>query len=365
METQMTESYTERFFTKRSLDSLMSALSTHYPQLDAERFNELIHDSTWEALAIKGRMRHVTECMHKVLPDSFEEAVDILLRAAPEISGWEGMTLPDYVEVYGQGSWDKAMAALTEFTRYSSSEFAIRPFLISEPERTAEFLERLADDENEDVRRFASEGCRPRHPWAMALPLFKRDPSLILPILEKLKSDESEYVRRSVANNLNDISKDNPDIVLAIAERWIGQSPNTDWLVKHACRTLLKAGNRRALTVFGYGSAENMRVADFQLDKETITLGEKLAFTFSLDLTTAEEAKVRLEYGIYYMKANGTHSRKVWKISEKAYQPGSHTISKTHKFIDRTTRKHYQGTHCISIIVNGEEKAKREFMLEK
>lgn len=361
----MAESYTELFFTKQSLGAMMTALSKVYPQLDAKKFNELIHDSEWESRAIKARMRHVTECMHQVLPDSFDEAVDILLKAAPDIRGWEGMTLPDYVEVYGQEYWDTSMSALAEFTKYSSSEFGVRPFLVNEPAKTAAFLEHLADDENEDVRRFASEGCRPRHPWAMALPVFKKNPSLILPILEKLKDDESEYVRRSVANNLNDISKDNPDIVLAIAERWVGQSENTDRLVKHACRTLLKAGNRRALAVFGYGSAENMQVSDFQLDKETVTLGEKLAFTFLLDLATTKETKVRLEYGVYYMKANGTLSRKVWKISEKAYLPGSHTISKKHNFIDRTTRKHYQGKHCISIIVNGEEKAKRELMLKK
>jgi 3-methyladenine DNA glycosylase AlkC len=97
------------------------------------------------------------------------------------------------------------------------------------------YLYTRAEVQNHDVRRLASEGCRPRLPWAMALPQFRKDPSPALPILEKLKNDESDYVRKSVANNLNEISKDHPQLVLDICERWYGQTANTDWLVKHAC----------------------------------------------------------------------------------------------------------------------------------
>ncbi len=362
----MTDSYyKERFFTKHSLNAMMTALSKHYPRLDTEKFKNLIYDSKWENRVIMQRMRHVAECMHKVLPDSFEESVEILLKASPEIRGWECMSLSNYVEIYGQKFWDKSMSALVEFTKYGSSEFGIRRFLANEPEKTAAFLEGLTDDNNEEVRRYASEGCRPRHPWGIDLPVFKKNPSFILPILEKLKNDESEYVRRSVANNLNDISKDNPDTVLEIAEQWYGQSPNTDRIVKHACRTLLKAGNRRALVLFGFGNSKNLIVSDFQLDKKVITLGgEKITFTYLLEVKAKKETKVRLEYGMYFMKANGKLRRKVFKISEKSYQPGFYRISKKHKFIDLTTSKHYKGTHCVSLIVNGDEKDKLEFMLK-
>lgn len=361
----MSDLYYAQFFTRRSVDALITTLSKYYPILDKEKLKKLIYDSQWENQWIRQKVRHVTECMHKVLPDSFDETVEILLKAAPEVSGWwEGMTLPDYIELYGQNFWDKSMSALVEFTKYTSAEFAIRPFLINQPEKTTAFLECLTSDDNENVRRYVSEGCRPRHPWGMALPLFKKDPSLILPILEKLKNDESESVRRSVANNLNDISKDNPETVLEIAEKWYGQSPNTDWLVKHACRTLLKNGSRRALKLFGFESTKNLIVSNFQLNKKSITLGEKITLTYSLDVKTDKETKVRLEYGVYFMKANGQLRRKVWRIAEKSYQPGSYMISKNHKFVDSPTKKHYQGTHCISIIVNGEEKEKLEFMLK-
>lgn len=364
LERMMAERLKDRFFTGHSLDAMMAVLSEHYPELDTKRFKKLIYDAGWENRALKQKMRHVTECMHRVLPDSFEKSVEILLKAAPEISGWESMTLPDYIEVYGRRHWEESMSALTEFTKYGSSEFAIRPFLIKEPEKTAAFLKGLTNDENEHIRRFASEGCRPRLPWAMALPLFKKDPSLILPILENMKNDESEYVRRSVANNLNDISKDNPDIVMEIAEAWYGKTPKTDRLVKHACRTLLKKGNRRALALFGFGNSENLAVSDFQLDKASITLGEKITFTCSLEVKAEKKTDVRLEYGIYYMKADGNPRKKVFKISEKSYPPGSHIITKQHRFVDLTTRKHYKGTHCVSIIVNGDEKEKLAFILK-
>ncbi len=360
----MADRLKEKFFTKHSLNAMMGVLSKHHPNLDTEKFNKMIYDAEWKNRALKQKMHHVTECLHKVLPDSFDESIKILLKAAPKVNGWESMTLPDYVEVYGQKYWKKSMAALTEFTKYGSSEFAIRPFLINDPEKTVAFLKGLTDDENEEVRRFASEGCRPRHPWAMALPVFKNNPSLILSILEKLKNDESEYVRRSVANNLNDISKDNPDTVLEIAEAWYGQSPNTDWIVKHVCRSLLRAGNRRALVLFGFGSTKDLFVSNFQLDKGSITLGEKIEFTYSLEVKAKKETKVRLEYGVYFMKANGKPKRKVFQISEKSRQPGSNTISKKHRFVDLTTRKHYKGRHFISVIVNGEEKEKLAFMLK-
>ncbi|GLL57169.1 hypothetical protein KUBF_48340 [Bacteroides finegoldii] len=72
------------------------------------------------------------------------------------------------------------------------------------------------------VRRLASEGCRPRLPWAMALPNLKKDPTPIIPILENLKNDPARFVRLSVANNLNDIAKDNPEIVIDLAKKWKG-----------------------------------------------------------------------------------------------------------------------------------------------
>jgi 3-methyladenine DNA glycosylase AlkC len=226
------------------------------------------------------------------------------------------------------------------------------------------YMRAWAEDENEHVRRLASEGCRPQLPWAMDLPAFKEDPSPILPVLETLKDDPSAYVRKSVANNLNGISKDHPALVLDICERWIGQSKERDWIVKHACRTMLKAGNRRALLLFGFADPAHLHVENLALDRERLPIGETVQYTFDLCVEGQEPCKVRLELGVYYVKARGNLSRKIFQIREAAYEPGRHRISRRHSFQERSTRKHHPGEHQLSIIVNGVEKALLSFQLE-
>jgi 3-methyladenine DNA glycosylase AlkC len=228
-----------------------------------------------------------------------------------------------------------------------------------------DYMKKWAEDEDEKVRRFASEGCRPRLPWAMALPKFKKDPALILPVLEKLKDDESEFVRRSVANNLNDISKDNPDIMLETCKKWYGKSENTDWIVKHACRSLLKAGDKRALMIFGYSDPAYISIENLTLEEKSVQIGNDLHYSFELVNSGSETSKVRLEYRIDFMKANGKQSGKVFKITENNYKPGSYQFKKRQSFADMSTRKHYEGEHRISIIVNGETKAGSVFNVKK
>ncbi len=359
----MAEPLKEQFFTSASMNKLADTLTKFYPVFDKKRFLNLVFDTSFKAKELKEKMHHTTECLHIVLPESYPEALEILKKAAPLITGFESLSLPDFVELCGMEDWDLSLPALKHFTRYSSSELAIRPFIAQDPERVMAFMNDLTEDENKNVRRFASEGCRPRLPWAMGLPGFKKDPGLILPILEKLKDDESEFVRRSVANNLNDISKDHPDLALDIFERWYGHSPKTDEIVKHACRTLLKAGNKRALILFGFSDPANMKVEKLKLDKEMISIGQDLRFSFDLCMNEKKKSRVRLEYIVHYVKAKGKISKKVFQIIEKEYAPGRHKISRKQSFIDMTTRKHYPGKHQIAIMVNGVEKSLISFDL--
>src|SRR5262249_41961049 len=159
-------------------------------------------------------------------------------------------------------------------------------------DRMLQQMMRWATHPNEHVRRLASEGSRPRLPWAMALPPFKRDPVPLLPILEALRADPSEYVRRSVANNLNDIAKDHPDLVLEIAQRWLGNSADTDRLVRHACRTLLKRGDQRVLRLFGHHDAVNVTVTAFKLGAGEIPIGSDLTFAFTVRAASATSARI-------------------------------------------------------------------------
>jgi len=361
----MAERLKDMFFTNESATKMADEIKKHYSEFDKQKFIKLVFDENFKSKELKERMRHVTICLQKILPKDFKLVVEIFKKSAPNVKGFEAMCLPDFVELYGQEDWENSMPALKHFTQFASSEFAIRPFLNKDPNRGIKFMDECAEDQHKNIRRFASEGCRPRLPWAMALPKFKKDPSLILPVLEKLKNDESEFVRRSVANNLNDISKDNPEIALEVCEKWYGKTKYTDSIVKHACRSLLKAGDKKALKLFGFGNPAKIKIENLELSQENLNIGDELHFTFKLNVDENKGSKIRLEYAIFYMKANGKLSKKIFQIIEKEYSLGTYSLKRKQSFANMTTRKHYPGEHQIAIIVNGEEKVKNSFILDQ
>jgi 3-methyladenine DNA glycosylase AlkC len=359
----MPDKLKDLFFTASFVAQLGDAIQRVVPDFDRDKFSNLVFDASWESRELKERMRHVTECLHETLDKDYPQALEVLIGIAPSFSGFDTMVFPDYVERYGLDRWDLSLPALAFFTTLCSSEYAIRPFLAHDPERAMEHLYAWAEHENHHVRRLASEGCRPRLPWGIALTSFKKDPSPILPVLEKLKDDPSEYVRKSVANNLNDISKDHPELVLDVCERWHGQTANTDWIIKHACRGLLKSGNRRAMHLFGFADTENVTVSNLTFDRCTLSVGEELPFTFELRVDSEEACRVRLEYAVEYARPEGKVSRKVFQIKEESFAPGTHVISRKLTLADQSTRKHYPGQHRITIIVNGVGMAEAAFEL--
>jgi 3-methyladenine DNA glycosylase AlkC/predicted GIY-YIG superfamily endonuclease len=350
-------------YNKTYITNLAKAFSKKYSRFDQDKFIALIFDSSWSEKELKERMFHISSTLKALLPKDYKKSIDIVLKVAPDFGGFEAMFFPDYVERFGADNSNKEVSlnALKELTKYSSSEFAIRPFIKSDESFVMKRLLKWSKDKNYHIRRLSSEGCRPRLPWAMALPKFKENPSLILPILENLKDDPEEYVRRSVANNLNDISKDNPKIVLKIAKKWIGHSKERDKLVKHALRTLLKAGNSEAMKLFGFITPKDVIVKNISLLDKYINIGESGEFSYEFKMKTP--GKIRLEYAIDYLKKNGKHNRKVFKISENNYDEGIFSGSKKHSFKQMSTRKHYAGEHFISLIINGKEMKTTSFFL--
>ena len=359
----MTENLKDNY-NKAYIQRVALEVSKQYRPFNKLKFIKLVLNSSWEELELKDRMKRIRFSLHECLPIEYNQAIEVILASSHSFGSFEGMFFPDFVETYGieKKHWNTSLNALEELTKFSSSEFAIRPFIIESPERIMKRMLKWSESKNYHVRRLASEGCRPRLPWSIAIPIFKKDPGLVLPILENLKNDPELYVRRSVANNLNDISKDNPEIVLKIAKRWFGENEEVDWVVKHALRTLLKKGNQDALKLFGYGSVSSVRVSSISLPKKPILIGNALEFSFSLECK--KESKLRLEYVIDYMKSNGKHSSKVFKISERTFNKGEHQISSKQSFKQMSTRKHYSGVHYISVIVNGIRKEKYEFKVK-
>ena len=350
-------------FTRSLLEHFADGVREAYPAFDREAFLAAVFDDAWAGKELKQRFRAITLALGRTLPSDYREGVAVLEAIADRFRGFEYLFFPDYVMVYGLDDWETSMRALERFTMASSSEEAVRPFIKRDPERMMAQMLEWAGHPNEHVRRLASEGCRPRLPWMMALDDFKRDPSPIMPILERLKDDESEYVRRSVANNLNDVSKDHPALVLALAQRWHGESERTDAILKHGCRTLLKRGIPEALALFGFAPEAEVTAGGFRLASDRVPFGGDVVFAWELRHDAAEPVPVRLDYAIDYVKKNGKTSRKVFKLSERSVPPGAVSYSRKQPLRDMTTRKHYPGMHRVTLIVNGREAASAEFEL--
>ncbi|GAB2673428.1 DNA alkylation repair protein [Paenibacillus thermoaerophilus] len=342
--------------------SVARSVRADFPE---ERFVSLALDGDWERLELKQRFSRLAEVLRETLPGDYREALDVLNRLAPVCSGFEYLFFPAFVERYGLDDWEASLPALEWLTRFSSAEFAVRPFIVRDTERMMAQMLRWAEHENEHVRRLASEGCRPRLPWAMALNGLKRDPSPVLPILERLKRDPSLYVRRSVANNLNDIAKDHPELVKELAVRWSGQHPDTDWILRHGCRTLFRHGDEEALSLFGYESADDVRVSRLRLSAEEARIGGSLTFECEIANGSDKPQKLRVAYGIDFVKSGGKLSRKWFKLADKPFAPGATVLSRSHSFRNLSTRKHYPGPHRLVIAVNGDEKAAAEFLLRE
>ena len=324
----------KNMWNDRFYSGYMKALKSVLDDFDERSFLSQIFDDEWENRELLQRARHNTTVLKKFLPADYKQAIAKILalikylKMTPywemieqnSLEGKYGLSLEygflgDYVEQYGLDDYETSVNAIEEITQFTSCEGAVRAFIIKYPKEMMNQMLTWSKHPNQWVRRLSSEGCRPRLPWTMALPSLKENPAPIIPILENLKNDPSEFVRKSVANNLNDIAKDNPLIVIDLARKWQGKSENTDRIIKHGCRTLLKQGNKEVMDIFGFDFANNVLIKDFQIITPKVKIGESLEFCFKLVNNNPSKTSIRLEYGLYYQKANGTLSKKVFKIS--------------------------------------------------
>jgi len=352
----------KNLYSKTLIKNLCTEIYNIHTDFDIQSFAEQVFDKHWKNKELKQRMRHIAECLHTHLPTDYKKTIEILKPVSENFSGFEYMFFQDYVECYGLDYFDTSIEALEHFTKYASSEFAVRAFILQDEKRMMKQMMDWAKSDNHHVRRLASEGCRPRLPWAIALPAFKKNPQPVLKILKTLMNDESQYVRRSVANNLNDISKDNPDIIMQWAEQWLGDNQETNWIIKHACRSLLKLGDSRALSLFGFTGATHIKLDAFNV-QPTVDLGEKLHFSFLLKTSEKRLGLCRIEFAIDFMKANGKQSRKVFKISEGDYSEREKQVDKVFSFKEISTRRYYAGEHKLTIIMNGVDQVTKPFNL--
>ncbi|MFZ1809140.1 MAG: DNA alkylation repair protein [Cyclobacteriaceae bacterium] len=354
-------------------DHLCKVLKKTVLNFDDIRFIHAVFDTDWPELELKQRTRKVTLALHQVLPKDFNTATKCLVDTSKiyleekyDKPIYPLIFLPDYVELYGLDHFEQSMAALEQITQLISAEFAIRPFIMRYPRKTMHKMKQWSKHKNHHVRRLSSEGCRPRLPWAMGLPAFKKDPSAILSILENLRKDKSEYVRRSVANNLNDIAKDHPQLVLKIAKQWKDISPETNWILKHGSRTLLKQGLNQALDFHGFNPKLKTQVSLLKMNGKKIKIGQSGEFSFKVANQERKKVQLRIEYAVTFLTSTGKLSRKVFKVCEKAFLPHEKiNFVRKQRFTDFTTRKHFLGKHKLEVIINGKSKSTLDFQLIK
>jgi 3-methyladenine DNA glycosylase AlkC len=336
-----------------------------YPAFDHPGF--LRHATQGLAeLSLMQRLARVSDSLHVVLPQGYADNLQRLYALAPRLNNrFVCIFLPHYVASHGAEDFERSMAALKFFTTFGSSEFAVRPFLRSHQQATLEHMLDWAQDPDPHVRRLASEGCRPRLPWSFRLERLQADPQLAAPILEQLNNDPSLYVRKSVANHLNDITKDHPEWVLDRLESWDLQAPHRAWIARHALRSLIKQGQPRALALIGAGARAEVSVSDFSVAPVRLRLGESLQLAVTLDSTLAAGQRLVVDYAIDYIKASGVAASKVfkWKTFELAAGERKH-LGRSQRIQAMTTRRHYPGHHQVHLLVNGQRLASTHFDLQ-
>jgi len=362
----------------------VQAIATHLsrvaPEFPAAQFTALALPGLG-ALELKARALQLCEALQATLPADFHIAAGWIEAAlapagsvatgsddpddgAPGLSGWALWAAGEFVARRGLDHPQRALQALHAITQRFTAEWALRPFVLRHPELTYATLARWVDDPSEHVRRLVSEGTRPRLPWGLQLKPLIEDPSPTLPLLRALQDDANEYVRRSVANHLNDIAKDHPDLVASwLHEHLADASDQRRALLRHASRTLIKRGH--PATLRAWGLAKPLR-GEVSLKVSPTRAEAGAAVQLTVVLTSAARAPQRLaiDYVWHRVVANGGLAPKVFKGWTLELPAGeTRTLLKRHSLREVTTRRLYPGRHEIELQVNGRSLAWAAFRL--
>ena len=351
---------------------------------DRDRFLSLAKGGL-ESLAFKARAMQVADALEACLPTRFEQAADVLEAAlAPPLpldgngepiglgtalseeglSGWVLWGVGEYVTRRGADSLPRALACLQAITQRFTAEFAIRPFIALHPDAVFPVLAQWTHDPSAHVRRLVSEGSRPRLPWGLRLQQIVADPSPTLPLLLALQDDPSAYVRRSVANHLNDIAKDHPELVAKwVATHLKSATPARTALLRHASRSLIKQGHHPTLQAWGLDQGFDGH-ASLALSAKRAAIGDSLDLQVQLQAAREKPQTLVVDYAVHHLRANGSTSPKVFKGWKLTLAPGmATTLRKRHSLRPVSTRQLYPGLHRIELKINGKSMAEASFNL--
>lgn len=359
------------WFDREAARRLAAQVHAVWSGFDRKRFIALATKKLID-LEFQGRVQQFSDALAATLPDDRAKAIDILTRSLPPLlpdceavnDGWLQWPVGQFIADHGLPHFETSMQAMTELTMRFSSEFAVRPFLLERPAKTYAYLYRLTSHTNPHVRRWCSEGTRPRLPWGKRLPAVIDNPKSSWPILEALKDDPELYVRKSVANHLNDISKDHPDLVVARCRAWKkGATTERTWIIRHALRSLIKAGHPGALALMGFGKSDGLRAA-LRLKPRAAHIGDAVELQATIKNTAKTARRVAIDYVVHFTRPSGKPSRKIFKWTVVDIEPGSaRTIEKRHPLRHTTIRTLYPGRHRVELQINGQRLASATFLL--
>ncbi|MFJ2259330.1 DNA alkylation repair protein [Streptomyces sp. NPDC087844] len=363
--------FADELIGRHTVQSLTRAMRAAAP--DAELTALRAAPGLIDPLSLRERADLLRDALLADLPGDYAalaRTVRIARDGAPHFTGWllwpvTSALATRAVEEGGTAAFDDAMDLLASLTGRLSSEFAIRTLLRHDLDRALGVV--VGDwtgSADADVRRLASEGTRPYLPWAVRVPEILARPTVTVPILDALYRDGSEYVRRSVANHLNDLSRDHPEVVVDTARRWL-RSPEatTERLVRHGLRTLVKRGHPGALELLGFAPA-TLEVEGPRLDRGVVPFGGTVRFTASIRNAGDVQARLTIDYVVHHRKANGGQTGKTFKLTTRTLAPDERIdIAREHSFRPITTRRYHPGPHAISLQINGVATPRADFEL--
>ena len=97
---------------------------------------------------------------------------------------------------------------------------ALRDLAVAQPLVVLQHLRPVADGDDPLLRRFAVEALRPRGVWSRHIALFKAEPEHGTALLDRVAPTASRYVQDSVANWVNDVSRDHCEWATSTVARW-------------------------------------------------------------------------------------------------------------------------------------------------
>lgn len=364
----------DQLFNAEKVEYLAGLIAQVFPAFEQQRFQQDVV-AAFPELELKQRIAHIADCLHRYLPGDYPAAIAILLDALPpeldpsktddDFGDFIFSPLSLFVATQGCTAEyrSRSLNALREITKRFSAEYAIRFFINAFPEETFEFLLDCAADENYHVRRLASEGTRPKLPWAQKLVTDYHQP---LPILEQLFSDSTRFVTRSVANHLNDISKLDPALVIETLKHWeaSGQQDGAEmaFVTKHGLRSLIKQGHPDALALLGFGAEPDLDIIQFSTSTPEVSVGE--AFEFVLEIRANRAQNLLVDYLMRFATAGKQQPQKVFKLKQLTLAKGEVAmLKKKHPMRLMTTRRLSLGEHQIVLQVNGQALGSLSFNL--